>query len=164
MNKLRPKFILLILLFISFSYCSQAQALRDSISADSLSAVCISLKGTPYKYGGISQNGFDCSGFVSFVFAKFGINVGHSSGAFGDMGERVAIEDAQIGDVIVFTGTNSKKRSPGHLGIVISMKDEELAFIHSSSAKKDSGVKITTYKTSNYPARFLEIRRIAIVQ
>lgn len=163
MNKTLLRLIsVCILLLISFTVPVNAQT-RDSISADSLTALCLSLKGTPYKYGGISPKGFDCSGFVSYIFKRYGIDVGHSSGAFGTLGQQVPIEEAQIGDVIVFTGTNSKKRSPGHVGIVISKKDEELCFIHSSSAKKESGVKVTNYKTSNYLVRFLEIRRIAYV-
>lgn len=163
MNKTLLRLIsVCILLLIGFSVRLNAQT-RDSISADSLTAFCLSLKGTPYKYGGVSEKGFDCSGFVSYIFKRYGIDVGHSSGAFATLGPQVSIEEARVGDVIVFTGTNSKRRSPGHVGIVISKKDEELSFIHSSSAKKENGVKVTVYKMSNYPVRFLEIRRIARV-
>ena len=66
--------------------------------------------------------------------------------------------------MIVFTGTNVENRHPGHVGIIISKQGEELTFIHSSSSKKKSGVKISTYKESPYyKNRFLKVVRVAIV-
>ena len=66
--------------------------------------------------------------------------------------------------MIVFTGTNIKNRKPGHVGIIISRLGEELTFIHSSSNKKKSGVKISTYKESPYyEKRFLKVVRVATV-
>lgn len=121
--------------------------------------------GIDYKYASCNPKvGFDCSGFVYYVFYHFNVKVPRSSIDFGNTGKTIRPDSAKIGDVIVFTGTNPENRLPGHVGIVISKQGEELMFIHSSSNKKKSGVKISTYKESPYyKIRFLKIVRVTQV-
>ena len=121
--------------------------------------------GISYKYASCNPKiGFDCSGFVYYVFNHFNVKVPRSSIDFGNTGKTINPDSAKTGDVIVFTGTNSENRLPGHVGIVISKQGQELTFIHSSSNKKKSGVKISTYKESPYyKIRFLKIVRVAQV-
>ncbi len=64
--------------------------------------------GTPYLYGGTTPAGFDCTGFVKYVFAQFGISLPHASSAYWNLGTRVSAADARPGDLIV---------SSGHVGI-----------------------------------------------
>lgn len=139
---------------------------KDSVNAYSLVSYSKSFVGINYKYASFNpKNGFDCSGFVYFVFNHFNIIVPRSSIDYRNTGREVPADSAKIGDVIVFTGTNSKNRHPGHVGIVISKQGEELIFIHSSSNKKKSGVKISTYKESPYyEKRYLKFVRVASVK
>lgn len=102
------------------------------------------LIGIPYRYASSNPNiGFDCSGFVSYVFHNFGVNVPRSSTEFNRAGTPVKIEDAKVGDVLVFTGTNPRRRVVGHVGIIAKIEGDTIQFIHSTSGKAH-GVTITT--------------------
>lgn len=115
------------------------------------------LIGTRYRYGSSNPSvGFDCSGFVSYVYKQFGFTGARSSRDFAAKGKTVKLDDAKVGDVLVFTGTNSKVRQPGHVGIIYSIDDEtgKIKFIHSSSGKA-KGVTITNLE-GYYQHRFLK--------
>ncbi|WP_232499800.1 C40 family peptidase [Agromyces humatus] len=60
--------------------------------------------GTPYVYGGATPAGFDCSGFVMYVYAQFGVSMPHSSTGQGAMGTRISEADAQPGDLVIMDG------------------------------------------------------------
>ena len=60
--------------------------------------------GTPYRAGGSTPAGFDCSGFVSYVFRALGVSLPRSSGAYWNVGTRVSAADARPGDLIVSDG------------------------------------------------------------
>ena len=116
------------------------------------------LIGVPYKYGSTDPSqGFDCSGFITYVFNHFNISVPRSSIDFTNVGIEVKLPNALPGDLILFTGTDSLERFVGHMGIVTENVDS-LKFIHSTSGKK-WGVTITTLN-EYYKKRFVKITRI----
>nr|WP_294873509.1 C40 family peptidase [uncultured Pedobacter sp.] len=116
-----------------------------------------SMLGIRYRSASSSPSkGFDCSGFVNYVFSNFGFKVPRSSREFATSGEAKRLEDAKIGDVILFTGTNSRSRTPGHVGIIYSIDGDEIKFIHSSSGKK-RGVTITSLDDGFYKKRFIKV-------
>ena len=154
---------ILLLLGTSQSFGQKKQLISsDSIQKDSLIIFSKKQLGIHYKYASIDpKKGFDCSGFVNYVFSHFKVKVPRSSIDFNNVGITIHPDSFKIGDVIVFTGTNSKNRNPGHVGIVISNYDKKLQFIHSSSNKKNGGVKISSYLDSPYyEKRFLKIVRV----
>ena len=102
------------------------------------------LIGIPYRYASSNPAvGFDCSGFVSYVFHNFGFNVPRSSTEFDQAGTPVKLENAKVGDVLIFTGTNPRKRVVGHVGIIAAIEGDTIKFIHSTSGKAH-GVTVTT--------------------
>ncbi len=142
--------------FITLSANAQ-NPVSSIIERDSIIHYAKQFLGTPYKYGGSSTSGFDCSGFVHYVFTHFNIAVPRSSSAFGGVGKAIKMPDANPGDVILFTGTNSAVRQIGHVGIVYQNKDGVLDFIHSSSSSNHWGVTISRYNGSGYERRYMGV-------
>jgi cell wall-associated NlpC family hydrolase len=114
--------------------------------------------GVPYLYGSTDPaKGFDCSGFITYVFKHFGIVVPRSSIDFTNVGKEISAAQAKAGDLILFTGTNPDERFVGHMGIVVS-NDDTLQFIHSTSGRQ-YGVTITPLN-DYYKGRYVKTIRI----
>ena len=129
-----------------------------NVSPEDLVAFALRWQHIPYLYASADPNrGFDCSGFIYFVFNHFNIDVPRSSVEFTEMGRLVSKEEARKADLILFTGTDSLIQEVGHMGIVIDNSDS-LRFIHSSSGKAQ-GVTITALN-EHYIQRFVSVRRI----
>ncbi|ANH83110.1 hypothetical protein A8C56_20900 [Niabella ginsenosidivorans] len=128
---------------------SQKIALNDIVT------FAESLKGTPYLYASSDPaRGFDCSGFITYVFNHFGLQVPRSSVEFTNRGIAVPLSKAKRGDLILFKGTDSLATEVGHMGIVTENTDS-LRFIHSSSGKAD-GVTVTALN-AYYLNRFVKV-------
>jgi cell wall-associated NlpC family hydrolase len=111
------------------------------------------LLGTQYCYAGSSPDkGFDCSGFVNYVFKNFEIEVPRSSSGFADAGKTIKPEDIKVGDVLVFYGYRDSD-SVGHVGIVTEANGMKSKFIHSSSGK-EMAVMISDLGSDMYTKRF----------
>ena len=102
--------------------------------------------------------GFDCSGFITYVFHHFNIVVPRSSIDFTEVGQEIAAEQAKPGDLILFTGTDSTERFVGHMGLIVSNENGQLNFIHSTSGKQ-KGVTITPLN-GYYQGRYMKTIRI----
>jgi cell wall-associated NlpC family hydrolase len=160
--------VLNLLLIISFSISSYSFTGRTTSNnpekenaelclRDSIVTYAQEYLGVPYVWGGSSTEGFDCTGFVYFVFKKFGIRVSRASSGYENFGDKVALNESMPGDIMLFTGTDPSKRRVGHAGIVLQNEGGVVDFIHSSSSKKHFGVTITRYNSSGYVKRFLRV-------
>ena len=134
----------------------------DQARADSIVAFGLAQRGTPYVWAGTSPlTGFDCSGFILYTFAHFGVPIPHSTALLIDVGRPVARTEAQPGDIVVFTGTDQASTTPGHAGIVISRRGElPLRFVHASSSRREPFVKVSQVEGSDYERRFMQVRRV----
>lgn len=109
--------------------------------------------GTKYCYaGGSPEKGFDCSGFVNFVYKHFDIDLPRSSSGFAKIGKSLKPEDFKVGDVLVFYGYRDSK-SVGHVGIVSEANGMKSKFIHASSGK-EMAVTISKLGSDMYTKRF----------
>lgn len=161
------KALIVMVLCLSFGNF-YSQGIVDTIpkvKADTLISYAKTFLGKHYKYGSINPKaGFDCSGFVYFVFKSFNVKVPRASMQYEKEGKLINQDSSRIGDVIVFTGTNAKIRKPGHVGIVISNYGEELTFIHASSNRKHGGVIVSQFNESPYyKKRFIKVVRLDCV-
>lgn len=140
--------------------------IRDSAVVAGVNAVQVgdlidyakSFVGKPYVWGSVNPKiGFDCSGFVNHVATHFGFTVPRTSAQYTNLGTEINKDDAHPGDIILFTGTNLKRRVVGHMGIITDNNSGDLEFIHSSSGKGNVNVmNMTPY----YEARFVKIIRL----
>lgn len=127
----------------------------DTIPLDEIVSFAETLQGIPYLYASTDPTkGFDCSGFITYVFNHFGLEVPRSSIDFTDKGTAIPFQQAQRGDLILFTATDSASTVVRHIGIVTENTDS-LRFIHSSSGKAN-GVTITALN-SYYQARLVKV-------
>ncbi|WP_332913161.1 C40 family peptidase [Algoriphagus boritolerans] len=126
---------------------------------DSLDLFGKDLLGIPYSYAGTSREGFDCSGFIYYVFKNFDIDVPRSSSQYADFGKEVAIDQIQKGDILIFLSPT--RDEIGHLGIVTNPNGMETEFIHASSGK-EMKVIISSLKQPNYNRRF--VKAISVIE
>lgn len=109
--------------------------------------------GKPYCYSCSNPDkGFDCSGFVQYVYKNFNISVPRSSSQYVAMGASLKPEDFKIGDVLVFYGYRNSTNI-GHVGIICEANGMSSKFIHSSSGKA-KGVVISELNSEMYTRRF----------
>jgi murein DD-endopeptidase / murein LD-carboxypeptidase len=93
------------------------------------------------------------------VFKYFNFSVPRSSTEFYNAGERISLEDAKPGDIILFTGTKTHHpHSIGHMGIICCNADGEIRFIHSTSGKENC-VTISDFNDT-YKRRFVQVVRL----
>ena len=129
-----------------------------NVNPESVMQFAETLKGVPYVYASANPNvGFDCSGFITYVFNHFNISVPRSSIDFTNVGKTIPVEQAKRGDIILFTGTNPLEKHVGHMGLIVSNGDS-LRFIHSTSGKA-MGVTVTALG-EYYQKRFVKALRI----
>ncbi|MBC6609661.1 C40 family peptidase [Hymenobacter sp. BT507] len=155
-----PTSVAPVVAVVQRTYRAPTPALNDD-RAEAIIDFARQQLGTRYCYAGTTPaGGFDCSGFVYYVFKQFDISVPHSTAQLISTGRPVERSHARPGDIVVFTGTAATSTTPGHAGIVLSEPGEPLRFIHSSSARRESGVKISQVEGSDYERRFMQVRRV----
>lgn len=112
------------------------------------------LLGVRYVYGGSSPKGFDCSGFVQYVFKNFGIKLERIAANQSKHGEKVSKENLIKGD-LVFFDTNGGRNSIEHVGIYIG----DGKFIHASSGRSTRKVVVSDLTQGFYKDTYMKARR-----
>ena len=117
----------------------QTSSLRSDIVAEAEKYI-----GITYHYGGKTPSpGFDCSGFLTYVFGQKGLPIRGSSKTLAKMGRKKSINAVETGD-LAFFGSNGKVT---HVALVVDQQDQQLRVIHSTST---GGVRIDDVFSSSY--------------
>lgn len=113
--------------------------------------------GVPYVYGSSNPTkGFDCSGFVWYVFKHFGIQSPRVSTDFTNCGREVSLKECKPGDIILFTGRDASSGKVGHLGFICENKNGKITFLHAATSKGVSKSGFNSY----YIPRFVKVNRV----
>lgn len=149
---------LVLLLTVFFISCASAK--KANIREEKAEAVIRAARtyvGTPYKYGGTTRAGMDCSGLLLNSFKAIKLDLPRSSEAQSKVGTEVKMKDLQPGD-LVFFATGKKKRKITHVGMVTERNGRNnIKFIHASSSL---GVVETNIEAEYYQKRFRGARRV----
>ncbi|TAE51142.1 MAG: YARHG domain-containing protein [Bacteroidetes bacterium] len=149
-----PLLLLLVvfILFPAFIYATDPPA-RDEEKVEQVVRSAASYMGTPYKLGGLTRKGIDCSGLMMVSFAEAGHQLPRVSRDQALTGIKVDRKDLQRGDLIFFR----KGSRISHVAMVVYADETEVKFIHSCVSQ---GVTITSLSNSYYNSRFHSARRI----
>lgn len=109
--------------------------------------------GTPYRYGGESKKGIDCSGLLWNAYRAEGIQLPRVSREQAEYGKKVSLKNAGVGDAIFF---KTSGRRINHAGIIDHITAGEIFFIHASSSK---GVMVSSLNNSYWKKRFAKVVR-----
>lgn len=116
--------------------------------------------GVPYVWGGMSPSGFDCSGFINYVFRGFGFSLTRTSYGLAELGTTVSLKDLQPGDLMFFKARNLNSRQVGHVALVVDTTDGIIQFIHAAR----TGIRIDTFNNhSYYVPRYIKSKRLDYV-
>lgn len=153
-------YFVLLLVLLAITGCSSSKNLSDKTTQAKrvqLVEYAHNYLGKPYKYGGTTPNGFDCSGFCYFIFKRFGYDLPRSSSELGTIGNQIKRKELQPGDLVFFKGSNALSKSIGHVGIVTRVDKKRFYFIHAATSE---GITISSINQKYYHDRYLQARSI----
>lgn len=132
---MRIAFIILFLLTITSVFTQQDINGKDSSLINLIVDFGKTYKGVQYKYGSCSasNNGFDCSGFIYYIFKMAGVNLPRSSSDLAMKGVSLDLFNLKKGDFLFFNTLNSSRIS--HVGVVSEINQDKIIMLHVSSSK-----------------------------
>ena len=116
-----------------------------------LLSTALALRGIPYKNGGSDMSGFDCSGFVQYVFWQHGLPLPREVREQYRVGEKIDRDDVQPGDLVFFETVSD---GASHVGIALGNHE----FVHAPSSR--GAVRVERYTSSYWDERWVGARRV----
>ena len=152
--------IVFILLIAGLVSCSGSKKLaKRQKKVDTIIRTARSYTGTPYRYGGTTRSGMDCSALLLNSFKSAGIDIPRTSKDQSKIGKAVKFEKVQPGDLVFFAAKKGKRKIT-HVGLVTEVKGNKVMFIHSSTKL---GVVEANLRSKYYSGIFVKARRPEIL-
>ncbi|MDL1913957.1 MAG: hydrolase Nlp/P60 [Bergeyella sp.] len=139
----------------TYEELENVEKLEEELKIKSVLEEAKTYLGTPYRYGGITRKGIDCSGFVLSVFSPIlGLRLPRVASAQAQEGDRVDLSEIREGDLVFF----AKRSRISHVGIVYSVSEErEVSFIHASTSR---GVMVSSLNSKYWAPKFKFAKRV----
>lgn len=157
--------LLCLIVVLSFSSCKSSKTVTKKKSntvtktytkAENIINYAKQFKGVRYKWGGTTKKGMDCSGLVYESFRTYDVILPRISRDMAKRGKKISLKDVTKGDLLFFK-TGNRRRSVNHVGLIVSIKNKNIEFIHATTSK---GV-ITSWLNEDYWHKaFVEARRV----
>lgn len=126
---------------------SKVSAATPAVSNSGIVSTALALQGIPYKFGGTTTAGFDCSGFTQYVFQKNGKSLSRTT--LTQFAQTSAVSTPQVGDLVFFA--NTYRAGISHVGIYIGNNQ----FVHSGGSKAE----VVSLSNSYWGPKFHSFRR-----
>lgn len=150
------RFVLATLLIAGLTASCKSKKIAKESPAFTVISTAKSYRGTPYKYGGTTRSGIDCSALVFHSFYSVGVNLPRTSASQSEQGKSIKKNEIKPGDLLFFA-TGRKRKQVTHSGIVTEASNSDIRFIHSSTSL---GVTEDYLSNSYWSKAFLFARRI----
>ncbi|HDZ13926.1 hypothetical protein LCGC14_1121880 [marine sediment metagenome] len=133
---------------------------RSTISkhtkADDIVDSALQFSGVRYKYGGTTKTGMDCSGLLYVAFGENNIKLPRVSYHMAEEGKHISLQEVSKGDLLFFRTSKRAKRI-NHVGMVVTVDNGEVKFIHSSSSR---GVIVSSLREGYWNSAFVRAKRV----
>lgn len=146
MKKYALILFLLPIVLLSFQMKSHASSLSNEAEFINYSKKFL---GVPYRFGGTTPSGFDCSGYINYVFNEYGYSLPRTSADMYASKSLSPVKDLKVGDIVFFT---TYKPGASHAGIYVGNEE----FVHASSSR---GISVSNLEESYWNKRYLGAKR-----
>tara|TARA_R110001606_G_scaffold289971_1_gene437884 strand:- start:204 stop:680 length:477 start_codon:yes stop_codon:yes gene_type:complete len=157
---MKNSLFLLVFSFVLFSCGAKKNGVstsRKSISkADKVVANALHYEGVKYKYGGTTKRGMDCSGVIYVAFGEENFQLPRVSHEMAKEGKKIALKKVAKGDLLFFK-TRKSYKNINHVGLVVSNKNGQIRFIHSTTSK---GVIVSLLSQKYWAKAFVKATRV----
>ncbi|MGI9548290.1 MAG: C40 family peptidase [Flavobacteriaceae bacterium] len=124
--------------------------------ADLIINTALTYSGVKYRYGGTSKQGMDCSGLLYVSFVENKVDLPRVSHEMAGEGKRIGLQKVRKGDLLFFK-TSRKGKRINHVGLVVSVDDDDIKFIHSTSSR---GVIVSSLREGFWNLSFIKATRV----